>query len=167
MEMEPGWLPQEQVFLLLAAYGIPTLQTSLARTADQAARLANEIGYPVVLKIASSQVAHKSDIGGVLLDLRGQAAVLDGYQTVVENSRNAAPGAEVDGVYVQRMVAEGQEVIIGAIQDPDRPLVMFGWAVEVVDLKEHQFSLGSAHREAPKACWKIPGRSCTAIATPA
>jgi acetate---CoA ligase (ADP-forming) len=142
-KQEPGWLPQDLVFQLLAAYGLSTLQTRLARSAELAADLAGEMGYPVVLKVASTQVAHKSDVGGVLLDLRGRAAVVDGFKTVMENSRKAWPGAEKEGVYVQQMVAEGQEVIIGAIQDTDfGPLVMFGsGGLEVEGLKDVQFSL--------------------------
>ena len=150
---EPGWLSQEQVFQVLAAYGIPTLQIRLAASAAQAANLAGEMGYPVVLKIAAPQVAHKSDYGGVLLDLRDRRAVVNGYKTVVDNSRKAWPGAENEGVYVQRMVAEGQEVIIGAIQDADfGPVVMFGsGGVEVEGLKDVQFSLAPPSREETEA----------------
>jgi acetyltransferase len=138
-----GWLSQDQVFTILTAYGIPSLQTRLAFTAGQAAELADALGYPVALKIADSRIAHKSEVGGVLLDLRERAAVMRGFETVVENCRKAWPGAEVEGVYLQRMVTEGQEVIIGAIQDAHfGPLVMFGsGGVEVEGLKDVRFSL--------------------------
>jgi acetyltransferase len=138
-----GWLSQEQAFALLEAYGIPAHRPLLARTSAEAEELADQLGYPVALKIASPDIPHKSDAGGVLLDLRDALAVQIGFDKVLASCQAAQPGASIAGVYVQRMAAEGQEVIVGAIQDPQfGPLVMFGsGGVEVEGLKDVQFAL--------------------------
>jgi acetyltransferase len=138
-----GWLSQEQAFALLEAYGIPAHRPLLARTSAEAEELADQLGYPVALKIASPDIPHKSDAGGVLLDLRDALAVQVGFDKVLASCQAAQPGASIAGVYVQRMAADGQEVIVGAIQDPQfGPLVMFGsGGVEVEGLKDVQFAL--------------------------
>lgn len=140
---EPGFLPPEAVQELLQSYGIPTLPLELAESAGQAAELAKRMGFPVVLKLASPQITHKSEAGGVLLQVESPSAVKSGYQTILDNARNFHPEAEILGVYVQRMLPPGQEVIIGAIQDPQfGPLVMFGsGGVEVEGLKDVEFAL--------------------------
>jgi acetyltransferase len=138
-----GWLSQEQAFALLEAYGIPTNQPHLAHSSSEAARLAEQLGYPVALKIASPDIAHKSDVGGVSLNLDSATAVKMGFEAVIENCQTNHPGAAIQGVYVQRMASDGQEVILGAIQDPQfGALVMFGsGGVEVEGLKDVQFAL--------------------------
>ena len=138
-----GWLSQEQAFALLEAYGIPTNQLHLALTAGEAIWLAERLGYPVALKVASPEVAHKSEAGGVALNLDSADAVQTGFDAVIENCQAVHPGATIQGVYVQRMTADGQEVILGAIQDPQfGALVMFGsGGVEVEGLKDVQFAL--------------------------
>ena len=138
-----GWLSQEQAFALLEAYGIPTNQLHLALTAGEAIWLAERLGYPVALKVASPEVAHKSEAGGVALNLDSADAVQTGFDAVIENCQAVHPGATIQGVYVQRMAADGQEVILGAIQDLQfGALVMFGsGGVEVEGLKDVQFAL--------------------------
>lgn len=138
-----AFLPQTAVAELLAAYGIPQPPLALARSGAEAVALAEQFGFPVALKIAAPAIAHKSDVGCVLLDLRTAAAVADGYAAVVANGRRAAPSAEIAGVHVQPMLPAGQEVILGAVQDPQfGPLVMFGsGGVEVEGLKDVAFAL--------------------------
>lgn len=159
---EPAWMPQadfihpllerhhegedlsqEEAFHLLEACGIPSVRPHLARDPEEAARLADAIGYPVVLKIVSPQVSHKTDVGGVLLNLTSPVEVIHGYRRVVANVRNALPEVEILGVSVQPMISDGQEVIVGAIQDPQfGALVMFGsGGVEVEGLNDVQFGL--------------------------
>lgn len=137
------FLPQPAAARLLEAYGIPTTTMGLAQTAEQAMQLARNLGFPVALKVASPAIAHKSDVGGVLLNLPDSEAVEAGFTTVVQNACQARPEAEIQGVYVQRMIPEGQEVIIGAVQDSQfGPLVMFGsGGVEVEGLKDVEFAL--------------------------
>jgi acetyltransferase len=103
----------------LAAYGIPTTMRLVAKTADEAAGAAKEIGFPVVLKILSPDISHKTDVGGVRLDLRSEADVRTAFAQITTSALRAAPGARIDGVSVQEMIAEpaGQELILGAKKD--------------------------------------------------
>jgi acetyltransferase len=136
-------LSQDEAYRLLEAYGISTLMPELAHSPEGAVETAGRIGYPVVLKVASPDIPHKSDVGGVLLGLMDTEAVREGFSRVCENAMKAQPEAVIAGVYVQRMVSQGQEVIVGAVQDPQfGPLVMFGsGGVEVEGLKDVRFSL--------------------------
>jgi acetyltransferase len=134
---------------MLTAYGIATPQVGLAKTVDEAVRLAERFGYPVALKIASPDIPHKSDVGGVLLKLKEAQTVMHGFAAIVRNARLARPHADIRGVHVQRMLNSGQEVIIGAVQDPQfGPLVMFGsGGVEVERLGDVAFALAPVTRE--------------------
>ena len=146
---EWGFLSQEVITDMMTAYGIAPVPMELAKTANQAAELAYRVGFPVALKVASPDISHKSDVGGVLLNLRDEVTVAKGFHTIIENVRRSRPEAEIQGVYVQRMVLQGQEVIVGAIQDPQfGPLVMFGsGGVEVEGLKDVAFALAPVTRE--------------------
>jgi acyl-CoA synthetase (NDP forming) len=111
----------------LAAYGITLPPTQLATDADQAAGLADEIGYPVVLKLASPDITHKSDVGGVVLNLADAEGVRAAFERILESARAAYPDAAIDGVLVQKMLAGGQEIIVGVRRDPQfGPLVLVG-----------------------------------------
>jgi len=138
-----GFLPFEVISDMLAAYGIPVPRAALATSAEQAVELAGRVGYPVALKVASPDIVHKTEAGGVLLNLHDAAEVAAGYATVLANAAAAAPEAVVEGVHVQRMITAGQEVIVGALQDPQfEAIVMFGsGGVEVEGLKDVEFSL--------------------------
>lgn len=140
---EGGNLSQEEAFQLLEVCGIPSIQPHLAHDPQEAVSLADTIGYPVVLKIVSPQVSHKTDVGGVLLNLTSPKEVIQGYRRMVDKVRNLLPEAKIQGVLVQPMLADGQEVIIGAIQDAQfGPLVMFGsGGIEVEGLNDVQFGL--------------------------
>lgn len=138
-----GFLPVEVISDMLAAYGIPMPRAVLAASADEAVALAGQMGYPVALKVASPDIVHKTEAGGVLLNLQDADEVASGYAKVLANAAAAAPQAALDGVHVQRMVTAGQEVIVGALQDPQfGAIVMFGsGGVEVEGLKDVEFSL--------------------------
>ncbi len=148
-----GFLPGETVWRILEAYGIPTLRMQLASSAAEAAAIADRMGFPVALKVASPDIPHKSDVGGVLLDLRDAASVEGGYRSILHNARQAHPGAQIEGVHVQRMAAHGQEVILGAVHDAQfGALVMFGsGGVEVEGLKDVQFALAPLVRQEAEA----------------
>jgi acetate---CoA ligase (ADP-forming) len=128
---------------IMEAYGIPTAKMTLAKDEEEAAALAAEIGMPVVLKIASPDISHKTDVGGVLLNLADEKSVRGGYQTITNQAKAALPDARITGVYVQEMVPLGQEVILGVVQDPQfGPIVMFGsGGTEVEGLKDLSFGL--------------------------
>lgn len=113
---------------ILKAYGIPTPAGRMAETAAQAAEAAEELGYPLAMKIVSPEVIHKSDAGGVALNLRTAREVKQAYKTMVERVKGAVPHARIRGVYIERMCeAGGQEVILGMKRDPQfGPLLMFG-----------------------------------------
>ncbi|MBN1149472.1 MAG: acetate--CoA ligase family protein [Anaerolineales bacterium] len=144
-----AFLPQEIVESMLAAYGIPIQPVELARSAQQAADLARKMGLPAALKVASPHISHKSDVKGVLLDLRDEQAVRQGFEQIVAHLRSVRPEAEILGVYVQPMIPDGQDVIVGAVQDAQfGPLVMFGsGGVEVEGLKDVAFALAPMTRE--------------------
>jgi acetyltransferase len=146
---ESGFLPPEISGRIVAAYGISPLPMELASTPEEAAELARTAGFPVALKVASHDISHKSDVGGVLLNLRDEEAVVRGFHTVIGNARLARPDAEILGVYVQRLILRGQEVIVGTIQDPQfGPLAVFGsGGVEVEGLKDVAFALAPVTRE--------------------
>ncbi|RLD02282.1 MAG: CoA-binding protein [Chloroflexi bacterium] len=128
---------------ILTAYGIQSANLKLATTEDEAASLAEEIGLPVVLKVASADISHKTDVGGVLLNLADVKSVRGGYQNILAQAQAALPDAKLTGVYVQEMAPPGQEVIIGAVQDPQfGPIMMFGsGGTEVEGLKDLAFGL--------------------------
>jgi acetyltransferase len=143
-----GFLPHEGVDGMLAAYGIPTPPIVLAQTAVAAAQQADKMGYPVALKIASADIPHKSDVGGVRLNLMSGEQVAAAFAEMMVKVETAVPEAHIEGIYVQRMIPQGQEVIIGAVQDPQfGPLVMFGsGGVEVEGLKDVTFCLAPLTR---------------------
>ncbi len=145
---EPGFLPQGMVDDMLSAYGIPTPPITLTETAVSAAAEAEKMGYPVALKVASADIPHKSDVGGVRLNLMDGAQVADAFAEMMARVKTAVPDAKIEGIHVQRMIPQGQEVIIGAVQDPQfGPLVMFGsGGVEVEGLKDVTFCLAPLTR---------------------
>lgn len=145
----PGeFLPQEAANGLLEAYGISTVQPVLASSADEAAAIASKMGYPVVLKVASPDISHKSDVGGVLLNLADETAVREGFATVTARAHAARPDARLEGAHIQRMLTAGQEVIVGMVRDPQfGPLLMFGsGGVDVEGLKDVGFALAPLSR---------------------
>jgi acetyltransferase len=146
---KPYFLAQEDIDHILIAYGISSLPMEIARNPDEAVELARQEGFPVALKIASPDIPHRSDVGGVLLNLRDEKAVAQGFHTVIQNARAARPQAEIVGVRVQRMILRGQDVIIGAVQDPQfGPLVMFGsGGVDVEGLQDVAFALAPVTQE--------------------
>lgn len=122
-----GALSEGQSKEVLAAFGIPVSQGGLAVTREEAVVLAEQIGYPVVLKIDSPDISHKTEAGGVLLDLKSAQAVQEAYDKILDNVRNYNPAARINGVLVQEMLPQGIEVIVGITNDDVfGPTVMFG-----------------------------------------
>ena len=121
---------------LLAIYGIPTVMTEIAATADQAVDAAGRIGYPVVLKLHSETITHKTDVGGVQLNLSSEAAVRTAYQNIQESVTRAAGAEHFLGVTVQPMVRpEGYELILGSSIDSQfGPVLLFGSGGQLVEV---------------------------------
>jgi acetyltransferase len=117
---ERDLLTESESKTILKAYEVPVVETRVARSADEAARLAQGFGYPVALKVFSPQITHKTDVGGVELNLVDEHQVRAAYEGIVCRARERRPDATVEGVTVQRMVSApgGVELIIGAKRDP-------------------------------------------------
>ena len=138
-----GFLPPEVGDQILAAYGIPTAALTLTKSADEAIECSRQIGFPLALKIASPDIAHKSDVGGVALNITDETALRSSWDALIHRVSAASPNSRIEGIYLQRMIPQGQEVIVGAVRDPQfGPLIMFGsGGVEVEGLKDVAFAL--------------------------
>ena len=121
---------------LLSAYGIPTVDTRIATTEDEAVKLAGEIGYPVVLKLYSETITHKTDVGGVQLNLRNAAAVRSAWRAIEAGVTKTAGKQHFLGVTVQPMInLDGYEIIIGSSLDPQfGPVLLFGSGGQLVEV---------------------------------
>jgi len=114
----------KQVF---SAFRLPITTTRLASSEEEAIRMANEIGYPVVMKIVSPEIIHKSDAGGVKVNIKDDAAAREAYRTILANAKAYKADANIHGVAIQEMAPWGTEVILGSVNDPTfGPTVMFG-----------------------------------------
>lgn len=121
-----GSLTEAEGKEIFAAYGIPTPGEALVRCADDAASACDKIGYPVVMKIVSPDIQHKTDVGGVVVGVKDSAEAVAAYNRIMESCTKAAPNARIDGVSIQQMVS-GQEVILSMIRDPQfGPVISFG-----------------------------------------
>lgn len=120
-------LPEFLARRLLAAYGIPFARSGRATTTEEAVALAREIGYPVALKVASPDVSHKTDVGGVALGLTGDDALRSAWSVMLATLRQRSPGARIEGFEVEQMIGGGKEVLVGVQRDPGfGPVVVFG-----------------------------------------
>ena len=130
---------------LLAAFHVPVTQTLLARSSNEAMLIASQIGYPVALKIDSPDISHKSDVGGVALNVMNATAVRDIWQDMVEAVRAKQPDARINGVTVQAMARKkrGRELYIGVVTDePFGPVIAFGAGGTMVEMVAGEKSLG-------------------------
>jgi len=146
---------------LLKCYGFDVLPTVLAKTANEAVEIAQRIGPPVVMKIVSPQILHKSDAGGVLVGLETPEAVREAFAKITANAAAYDPQAAIDGVLVQKMASKGEEVILGMNRYPVfGPLIMFGLGGIFVEVfKDVVFRLAPVGRnEAHRMIDKIKGR---------
>ncbi|HIJ06627.1 MAG: Acyl-CoA synthetase (NDP forming) [Methanocalculus sp. 52_23] len=125
----------KDAYSLLSTYGIPVPQDGLARTEDEAASLAQKIGYPVVLKIESPDILHKSEVAGVLIGVRDEEGVRQGYAELIKRARDRRPDAEITGVRIEEEVAPGLEILIGGATDPAfGKTITFGLGGKLVEL---------------------------------
>lgn len=128
---------------VIEAYGMRLPKSRLAQTPDEAVAIANEFGYPVVMKISSPDILHKSDIGGVRVGLSDASAVRDAFELIEYRARKYLPSARIWGVLVQEMVRKGREVLVGVSHDPQfGPLIAVGMGgIYVEVLKDVAFRL--------------------------
>ncbi|MGD2122430.1 MAG: acetate--CoA ligase family protein [Gemmatimonadota bacterium] len=120
-------LTEVEALMVFQAYGIPTIPFRVAKTEEETVKAAQEVGFPVVLKVLSPDVVHKTDVGGVRVDLRSEDEVAQAYRDILESVLRVHEGAEIGGIIVESFEQEGQEVIIGMSTDPQYgPILMFG-----------------------------------------
>ena len=146
---------------LLREAGVPATAATLAKTRDEAQNQATAMGYPVVLKVVSPDIAHKSDVGGVKLNLADSDAVGVAFDEIMTNSKAAEPNARINGVSVQEMAKQGTEVIVGMTTDPQfGPVMMFGLGGIMVEvLKDVSFRLVPLEaKDADQMMAEIKGR---------
>lgn len=142
-ETAAGALSEHEAKAVLAGAGVPFLPERLATTCEAAVAAATEMGFPVAMKIVSGDIQHKSDIGGVVLNVSDAEAAAAAFETIMANVRRHKPEAAIDGVLVASMAAQGIETIVGVMRDPVfGPVVMFGLGGVLVEvLKDVTFSL--------------------------
>jgi acetyl coenzyme A synthetase (ADP forming)-like protein len=138
-----------EAWTVLECYGFTVPKSRLAKTPDEAIEIADEMGYPVVMKVASPDILHKTDVGGVKLNLRSADDVRDAFDLIVYRAGRYVPGARIWGCQVQQMVQGGREVLVGMSRDPQfGPLVAFGLGgIYVEALKDVAFRVAPFSRQ--------------------
>jgi len=139
-------------------YGIPVTRFELAKNEAEAVNFAEKIGYPIVLKIVSPDVIHKSDVGGVVVDLKTAEDVRTAYKQILRNVKKHKANAKIAGILVHEMTPSSTEIIVGAIKDPQfGPAVMFGLGGIFVEvLKDVTFGVAPiAEEEAREMITKV------------
>jgi acetyltransferase len=122
-----SWLAGDQIGALLGCYGIRYAETKFAKTPHEAAAIAAKIGFPVVIKLASATITHKTEVGGVQLNINSEKDVVQAFETIKAKLTQLGREKEMDGVMIQKMVTEGVEAIVGVSNDPSfGHLIMFG-----------------------------------------
>lgn len=125
--LPPGELDEAVARNLLESHGIPFAPQIVATSAAQAAKAAQTLGFPVVMKVLSADIAHKSDVGGVVLNLGDSEQVHSAWHSMMERVRSRAPQARIDGALLSPMVSGGVETVMGVVRDPVfGPMLMFG-----------------------------------------
>lgn len=139
--------------LILSEAGIPMVETKLAITREEAVSISQSMGFPLVLKIVSKHVIHKSDVGGVKLNLTTTREVESAYEDIIASIREKLPQAVIDGVSVQKMAKPGIEVVIGMTKDSQfGPVIMFGLGGILVELlKDISFRIVPLEKEDARA----------------
>ena len=154
-----GFLDPMESTKAVERYGIKIPSEILAETAEQAVKAANQLGYPVALKVVALDVPHKSDFGGVVLDLHSSQEVVEGFERILGMTKSKVPEEKIRGVLVQKMIPDGQDVIVGVVRDEQfGPLVMFGsGGVEVEALGDVAFALAPLTLTRWRRCWSVLG----------
>ncbi len=135
---------EDQGKKILSYYGIPIPSEGIGKNRDEVREIALKIGYPVALKVVSPQIRHKTDTGGLKLNIHNEKELLIGYEEILRNIEHYKPESEIKGILVQEMVPPGKEVIVGVVRDPQfGPVVMFGLGGVFVEILS-DFSLRHA-----------------------
>ncbi|MCP4310839.1 MAG: CoA-binding protein, partial [Bacteroidetes bacterium] len=122
-----SFIPEVETIEVLQSYGLPVPRGNMAKSVDEAIGIANDIGYPVVLKVVSDDILHKSDVRGVELNIQTDSEVADAYKRIHDNVSSQLPDATIKGIFVIRMMTGCEELILGIKRDPSfGPVLMFG-----------------------------------------
>ncbi len=122
-----NFLYEHEAKKLFALFDMPVTKIHVAKTEDDAVEAAERIGYPIVLKIVSPQILHKSDAGGVIVGVENEQGIRDGFKKIIKNAKAYKSDAEITGILVQEMAPKGTEIIVGSTTDPTfGPTLMFG-----------------------------------------
>src|SRR6202051_903549 len=142
-------LPAPEGKLVCDAYGIPVPKEGVAKSAEEAAKIATAMGFPVVMKIVSPDILHKTEAGGVMVGVKTAADVATNYATILANAKKYKSDAKIEGIQIQQMLLGGTEVIIGSITDGSfGKLVAFGLGGVLVEvLKDITFPLAPGPKE--------------------
>jgi len=134
---------EHEAKVLCSLYGMPITAIEVAKSEEDAVKAAQKIGYPIVLKIVSPQVLHKSDAGGVIIGVNDEKGIREGYNRIISNIKKNVPTATIEGILVQEMAPKGTEIIVGSTTDPTfGPTIMFGLGGIFVEiLKDVSFRL--------------------------
>lgn len=155
-----GSMGDAEAKALLKKYGIPLPREGVAKSMEEAAGIAENLGYPVVLKILSPDILHKTEAGGVLLDIKSRAEVERGYKELLRKAKAYKENARIEGVLVQGQAPKGREVIVGTLRDKQfDSVVMFGLGGVFVEvLKDVSFRIAPVDKkEALKMIREIKG----------
>ncbi|MFC1477468.1 acetate--CoA ligase family protein, partial [candidate division KSB1 bacterium] len=138
--VEEHYLADNEVFEILQAYGLPVVESQTAKTHEEAARAAEKLGFPVVVKGIAKGLVHKSDIGGVIVDVRNRGEVIEAFYDIQKRVNKRSKDA-FEAVRIQKMIQDGKEVILGMTSIPQfGPLLMFGLGgIYVETIKDVQF----------------------------
>jgi acyl-CoA synthetase (NDP forming) len=144
-----SYIPEVETIEVLETYGLPVPRGKLASTADEAVKIAEEIGYPVVMKVVSDDIIHKSDVKGVELNLGSAAEVKDAWDRIHSNALSAVPDASITGLYVIKMIKGAEEIILGIKRDPSfGPVLLFGLGGIFVEVfKDVSFGVAPLSRD--------------------
>ncbi len=145
-------LTEEEAKRVAGAYGIPVQQTKLAKTRAEAIQFAKDIGFPIVMKIVSPDIMHKTDVGGVRLNVQ-EKDVVETFDQIIQSARINVPQADIKGVLIERMVPKGKEIFIGMVRDPQTgPLLAVGLGgIYVEVLKDVAFRVAPISRSDARA----------------
>lgn len=145
-----SYLPEEEAIKVLEAYGLPLLEYGLATSREEAAELADKIGYPVVMKVISDDIVHKFDVKGVVLNIRSVAEAQYAYNSIRDNVARLRPDAKIKGIFVRKMIPAGEEVILGIKRDPAfGAVIMFGLGGIYVEIfKDITFRIAPVDKQA-------------------
>jgi len=147
------YLPEAEAIQVLSAYGLPVLESRLATSAKEAALLAKEIGFPLVMKVMSDDIVHKFDVQGVVLDIKSAEEASQTYDSIIANVKKHQPDARIQGILLRKMIPAGEEVILGLKKDPAfGPVIMFGLGGIFVEIfKDISFRIAPLDRYAVRS----------------